>query len=51
MGNKLYQNILWLKKRYHVDKKTPKEIATECGVSEKTIYSYLDKFELRRLKP
>jgi DNA-binding CsgD family transcriptional regulator len=51
MANKLYQNILWLRKRYHVDKKTPLQIAQECGVSEKTIYSYLDRFELRRLKP
>jgi transcriptional antiterminator len=42
--------MLWLKKRYHLDKKTPLEIAKECGVSEKTIYNYLDKFGLRKLK-
>jgi len=50
MAQKLYQNILWLKKRYHVDKKTPQEIAKECGVSEKTIYSYLDRVGLRKLR-
>lgn len=45
---KLYTNKLWLKKRYHIDKKTPEEIAKECGVSLETIYSYLAKFELRK---
>jgi DNA-binding CsgD family transcriptional regulator len=50
MAEKLYQNILWLRKRYHMDKKTPQEIAKECGVSKKTIYSYLDRFGLRKLK-
>jgi len=50
MAQKLYQNILWLRKRYHVDKKTPQQIADECGVSDKTIYSYLDRFGLRKFK-
>lgn len=31
-----------------MDKKSPEEIAKECGASIKTIYNYLDKFGLRR---
>lgn len=50
MAVKLYTNKSWLHKRYHVDRKTPEEIAKECGVSQKTIYAYLDKFGLRKLK-
>jgi len=45
---KLYTNELWLKKRYHMDKKTPEDIAKECGVSVETIYVYLAKFGLRK---
>lgn len=45
---KLYTNELWLKKRYHIDKKTPEQIAKECGVSIETIYTYLAKFNLRK---
>lgn len=49
MGSvKLYTNELWLKKRYHIDKKTPEDIAKECGVSVETIYVYLAKFGLRK---
>lgn len=46
MAGKLYTNELWLKKRYHMDKKSPEEIAKECGVSVETIYVYLAKFKL-----
>lgn len=45
---KLYTNELWLKKRYYMDKKTPEQIAKECGVSVETIYVYLAKFGLRK---
>ena len=45
---KLYTSELWLKKRFHVDKKTPAEIAKECGTSVETIYVYLAKFGLRK---
>lgn len=45
---KLYTNELWLKKRFHMDKKTPEQIAAECGVSVETIYVYLAKFGLRK---
>lgn len=48
--SKLYQNENWLKKRYWMDKKSPEEIAKECGASVETIYVYLAKFKLRRSK-
>jgi len=48
MANKLYQNEIWLRKRYHIDKKTPEAIALECGISVETIYVYLAKFGLRK---
>lgn len=47
---KLYQNENWLRKRFHMDKKTPEEIAKECGTSVETIYVYLAKFGLRKSK-
>jgi hypothetical protein len=47
-SNKLYTNEMWLKKRYHVDKKTPEQIAKEFGTSVETIYVYLAKFGLRK---
>jgi hypothetical protein len=50
MANKLYTNEMWLRKRFHVDKKTPQEIAKECGTSVETIYVYLAKFGLRKSK-
>ena len=50
MANKFYTNEAWLKKRYHVDKKTPEQIALECGTCVETIYVYLAKFGLRKSK-
>ena len=50
MGSKLYTNEAWLKKRYWIDKKTPDEIAKECGTTTETIYVYLAKFKLRKSK-
>jgi hypothetical protein len=47
---KFYTNESWLRKRYAVDKKSPKEIAEECGVTIETIYVYLAKFGLRKSK-
>jgi hypothetical protein len=47
---KLYTSNIWLRKRYIIDKKTPDEIATECGTSVETIYVYLAKFGLRKSK-
>ena len=48
MSAKLYTSKLWLRKRYVIDKKTPEEIAKECGTSVETIYVYLAKFGLRK---
>jgi hypothetical protein len=50
MAAKLYTNESWLRKRYFIDKKTPQEIAKECGASVETIYVYLAKFGLRKSK-
>jgi hypothetical protein len=47
---KLYANEAWLRKRLHVDKKTPEQIAAEAGASVETIYLYIKKFGLRGLK-
>jgi hypothetical protein len=48
MAAKLYTSEAWLKKRYWMDKKSPEEIAKECGTSVETIYVYLAKFGLRK---
>lgn len=50
MGSKLHTNEAFMRKRYLLDKKTPEEIAKECGVSVETIYVYLAKFKLRKSK-
>jgi hypothetical protein len=50
MAAKLYTSEVFMRKRYLMDKKTPEEIAKECGVSIETIYVYLAKFGLRRSK-
>jgi hypothetical protein len=50
MAIKLYTSENWLRKRYIIDKKSPKEIALECGTTVETIYAYLAKFKLRKSK-
>ena len=50
MGAKLYTSEAWLRKRYAMDKRSPQEIAKECGTSVETIYVYLAKFGLRKSK-
>ena len=50
MSGKLYKSEVWLSKRYLMDKKSPEEIAKECGVSIETIYVHLAKFGLRKSK-
>jgi DNA-directed RNA polymerase specialized sigma subunit len=45
---KLYQNQVWLRGKYVDERKTAKEIADLCGVSEMTIVRHLDKFGLIR---
>ena len=48
MTAKLYTSEVFMRKRYLMDKKTPEEIAKECGTSVETIYVYLAKFGLRK---
>jgi hypothetical protein len=50
MPAKLYTSENWLRKRFLMDKKSPQEIAKECGTSVETIYVYLAKFNLRKSK-
>jgi len=50
MAAKLYTSETWLRKRFLIDKKSPQEIAKECGTSVETIYVYLAKFNLRKSK-
>ena len=50
MGARLYTSEVFMRKRYLVDKKSPEEIAKECGSSVETIYVYLAKFGLRKSK-
>ena len=50
MAAKLYTSEVFMRKRYLMDRKTPEEIAKECGVSVETIYVYLAKFGLRKSK-
>lgn len=44
----LHLSEAFMKKRYIVDKKTPEEIAKECGVSVQLIYRQLKKFGLKK---
>jgi Zn-dependent peptidase ImmA (M78 family) len=48
MNNKLHLSEAFLKKRYIYDKKTPQQIADECGVSLQLIYRQLKKFGLKK---
>ena len=50
MPAKLYTSEVYMRKRYLMDKKTPEEIAKECGASVETIYVYLAKFGFRKSK-
>lgn len=44
----LHLNESFMRKRYVMDKKTPEQIAQECGVSIQIIYRQLKKFGLKR---
>ena len=50
MAAKLYTSETFMRKRYVMDKKTPEEIAKECGCTVETVYVYLAKFGLRKSK-
>jgi transcriptional regulator of acetoin/glycerol metabolism len=43
----LHHSEAYLRKRLHVDKKTPDQIASECGVSLQIIYRQMKKFGLK----
>ena len=44
----LHLNEAFMKKRYVMDKKSPEDIAKECGVSVQLIYRQLKKFGLKK---
>ena len=50
MAAKQYTSEIFMRKRYVMDKKTPEEIAKECGCTVETVYVYLAKFGLRKSK-
>lgn len=43
----LHHSEAYLRKRLHVDKKSPDEIAKECGVSVQIIYKQMKRFGLK----
>lgn len=47
-GNSLHHSEAYLRKRLHIDKKTPEEIAKECNVSLQIIYRQMKKFGLKK---
>jgi Zn-dependent peptidase ImmA (M78 family) len=44
----LHLSEAYMKKRYIGDKKSPEDIAKECGVSVQLIYRQLKKFGLKK---
>lgn len=46
-GGSLHHSEAFLRKRLHIDKKSPEEIAKECNVSVQVIYRQMKKFGLR----
>jgi len=44
----LHLSEAYMKKRYVSDRKSPEDIAKECGVSVQLIYRQLKKFGLKR---
>ena len=44
----LHLNESFLKKRYVQERKSPEDIAKECGVSVQLIYRQLKKFGLKK---
>ena len=43
----LHHSEAYLRKRLHLDKKPPDDIAKECGVSVQIIYRQMKKFGLK----
>lgn len=50
MPFKLYEDIDWLRQEYVIKKRTAKQIAEVCSVTEMTIYNWLLKFDLLKLR-
>jgi Zn-dependent peptidase ImmA (M78 family) len=44
----LHLSEAFMRKRYVMDKKSPEDIAKECGVSVQLIYRQLKKFGLKK---
>ena len=44
----LHLSEAYMKKRYVIEKKSPEDIAKECGVSVQLIYRQLKKFGLKK---
>lgn len=44
----LHLSEAYMRKRYVLDKKSPEDIANECGVSVQLIYRQLKKFGLKK---
>ena len=44
----LHLSEVYMRKRYINDRKSPEDIAKECGVSVQLIYRQLKKFGLKR---
>ena len=44
----LHLSEAFMRKRYVLDKKSPEDIAKECGVSVQLIYRQLKKFGLKK---
>ena len=44
----LHLSESFMRKRYVMDKKSPEDIAKECGVSVQLIYRQLKKFGLKK---
>jgi Zn-dependent peptidase ImmA (M78 family) len=44
----LHLSEAFMRKRYVMDKKSPEDIAIECGVSVQLIYRQLKKFGLKK---
>ena len=44
----LHHSEAYLKKRLHIDKRSPENIAQECGVSVQIIYKQMRKFGIKQ---
>lgn len=48
MAIKLYQSKAWMERKLYDERKTPVEIAKLLGVSQDTIYRWMDTHGLRK---